>query len=243
MRQLENKITHCKLSGVVSSDGRSGCKLSVTINFEVMMLYLHQSQSQLNPCLNSIPVSTQHHLNLNINFNLLLNLKLYLNSNWLWHESNPILFALTITALYMHNHSCGRDLRDQFFTFETMTEKNSSHKTRLRTRMKELWSPKTRPIPRLMIDTINFCDQDWNWPRKTQLAQRCLSLRVRPKPNRLAELFGSAEVRLWFGGTELSISKVQLRFRGIELFEKKVPLEPNSWPNIWANLISNGYKI
>ena len=34
------------------------------------------------------------------------------------------------------SHSQARDLRDQFFTFETETEKNQSHKIRLRPRLK-----------------------------------------------------------------------------------------------------------
>ena len=64
-------------------------------------------------------------------------------------------------------------VQDQLFIFETKTEKNQSHKTRLRPRLKELWSQKTRPIPRLMICGINFRDQDWNGPQKTQLVRRC----------------------------------------------------------------------
>ena len=56
--------------------------------------------------------------------------------------------------------------------------------------------------------------------------------RVRPKPNSLAELFGSAIVRLRFRGTELSILKVRLRLRGTELFEKKFLLNRTVRPNI-----------
>ena len=76
-------------------------------------------------------------------------------------DFNEFIFYLVVRLGDIKaSHSQARDLREQFFTFETETEKNQSHKIRLRQRLKKLWSQNSRPIPRLMIHGINFRDQD-----------------------------------------------------------------------------------